>query len=191
VDARYALAIHSVQDAHVVIDLLCFGWDFHSLEGREKISSYLAQPHEGKGEQASRLAYARLSDVKVETTSSLGPPSAFPIPGAPQGVVGVMSTFTFKLSNPDRVGRGLVRLVPDPSQPSSSGGPTFNALTLFFNTEDFVGHEEPKERPTGIFDGHKKPWSEVRAETIAQTESEPTVLIGEYFYVLSNYLKGC
>ncbi|EIN12996.1 FAD/NAD(P)-binding domain-containing protein [Punctularia strigosozonata HHB-11173 SS5] len=176
-DERHVCILWQAYIAEPGPDLLCFGWDFHSLEGREKITSYLSQPREGKGEAVTRLAHARLSDVKIETTSSLGPPSPFPIPGAPAGVVGVMSTFTFKLANPDRVGRGLVRLVPDPSQPGPDGGPGYKALTLFLNVEDFVGHEEPKERPTGIFDGHKIPWPEVRAQQIASTEQDPTVLI--------------
>jgi hypothetical protein len=173
------MACQRLSRTQCYLDLLCFGWDFHSLEGRDKIASYLSQAHEGKGEPSNRLANARISEVKIQTTSTLGAPSPFPIPGAPPGAVGVMATFTFKLANPDRVGRGLVRLVPDPAQSDAADEPSFKALTLFLNVEDFVGHEEPTERPTGIWEGHKKSWPEVKAELIAKTEDDPTVLIGE------------
>lgn len=162
-------------------DLLCFSWNFRSLGGRDKISAYLSEDVSESGDSSnhSRLAYAGLSGIVLETSSSLGLPSSFPVPDESLSASGVMAAFTFTLNNPARTGRGLVRLVQDHSDDSTNESSVWKAFTLLFNAEDLVGHEELKGRPMSpVWDPHSKSWSEIKAEWIKGVESDPTVLIG-------------
>lgn len=160
---------------HTCVDLLCFDWEFRTLAGLEKVVSYLSEPARGKNAtaKATRFSHNSLSDVKLQTNSGLGPPSTFPIPGTTPEALGVMACFTFSLANPERTGRGFVRLAKN----LASG--TWEAVTVFFTVDDLVGHEEDtKERPEGVWDNHAKTWEEVRTERIKSVEEDPTVLIG-------------
>ena len=159
-------------------DLLCFGWDFRTIQGRDEIASYLSETVPDGNTKANRLAKSSISKLTVETSSSLGPPSLFPLPGAPDSVSGVQAVFTFELDNPARTGRGFVRLVQAPGDSNNSGdAPHWKALTAFFNIDDLKDYPEPKERSSGVFDGHMSAWPDVKAQMAKSVEEDPTVLI--------------
>ena len=86
--------------------------------------------------------------------------------------------FTFELDNPARIGRGFVRLVQAPGDSNNSGdAPHWKALTAFFNIDDLKDYPEPKERSSGVFDGHMSAWPDVKAQMAKSVEEDPTVLI--------------
>ncbi|KZT03130.1 FAD/NAD(P)-binding domain-containing protein [Laetiporus sulphureus 93-53] len=147
-------------------DLLCFSWDFRSLAGHEKLAAYLS---ERVGDQdQTRLARAGLHNIRVQTTSTLGPPTFFPIPSNPDAR-GIQGTFEFSLTSPAAVGRGFLRLVPDPNG-------QWKAFAIFMNLEDLKGHEEPRGRPLGLYPNHAT-WEEVYAQKVVEVEQDPTVVI--------------
>ncbi|CCM05231.1 uncharacterized protein FIBRA_07441 [Fibroporia radiculosa] len=145
-------------------DFLCFSWDFRSLADHSKIAAYLSE----KVENGTRFSEAGLHDIKLETTSTLGGPSVFPLPLDPTSN-GVQATFEFSLLSPPRRGRGFVRLVHGPDA-------QWRAFTLFTSLEDIKGHEEPRGRPLGIYP-ELATWEEVRAANASTIESDPTVLV--------------
>ncbi|KAH9839722.1 uncharacterized protein C8Q71DRAFT_855041 [Rhodofomes roseus] len=144
-------------------DMLCLSWDFRSLSGKQKIASYVSEKPSG----TTRLARAGLHDVEVELSSTLGPPSFESMPLASDGQ-GVRATFRFVLSSPLAKGRGYAYLVEDASE--------WKAFILMLSLRDLIGHEEPCERPLGIFPDHAT-WEEVQARRAVATEADPTVLI--------------
>ncbi|EMD35756.1 hypothetical protein CERSUDRAFT_84853 [Gelatoporia subvermispora B] len=146
-------------------DHLVFSWDLRSLEGPEKLSQYLS---EAVGNQ-SRFAAASLHNVTLETGTTIGP-ITFPVPGGAPDAKGVQGPFRFELQSPAGFGRGYFRLVPD-----AEGN--FKVFALYVTLEDLKGHEEPKERPNGLFAGHSKYWSEEKAERHAAVENDPTVVV--------------
>jgi hypothetical protein len=153
-------------------DLLCFSWDFRSLEGTQKVQAYLSEQIDGQ----TRFSRGAIDDVRLDTATSLGPPSEFPIPNSPAGAKGVQAPFRFTLKNPGRTGRGHVRLIQDEDR-------QWKASILFLNTDDIIGHEETIERPLGLYGGHTKTWAEVRADHIRSVEEDPTVLVGLLFHL--------
>jgi len=117
----------------------------------------------------TRLVRAGLRGINIELSSSLGPPNFMSLPLASDGE-GVRATFRFVLSYPPAKGKGYVYLVQDASE--------WKAFILMLSLRDIIGHEEPSERPLGIFPDHAT-WEEVQARRAAATEADPTVLIGE------------
>lgn len=173
---RGALPILAARSTYMLLtDLLCFSWELRTLAGQDKIVSYLTEravensttPHK------TRFSHSSLSNVKLQADSGIGPPTMITIPRGKTEQQGIMACFTFSLANPERTGRGLVRLVKEEESED------WKAATIFFTVEDIVGHEEDvKERPEGFWDNHAKPWEEVKAEKIQSVEDDPTVLIG-------------
>ncbi|KAJ6513758.1 FAD/NAD(P)-binding domain-containing protein [Mycena vitilis] len=147
-------------------DLLCFSWDFRTMASRPKIAEFLADETTHGDGQKSRFEHAGLHGFEIETTSTLGPPAAFPLPNDPQ-VQGISAAFTFSVTSPPAKGRGFFRIVRD-----SEGD--WKAFTLLTNIEDLLGHEEASERPLGYLEAT---WEEVHAKKIAEIENDPTVLI--------------
>ncbi|KAJ7235390.1 FAD/NAD(P)-binding domain-containing protein [Mycena rebaudengoi] len=144
-------------------DLLCFSWEFRTLAGPAKIAEFLAaKSADGK----TRFETARLSHFQIETTSTIGPPANFSVPGNPNAQ-GVAAVFTFSINSPPARGRGYVRLLRD-----AEG--EWKAFTVLTNFEDLLGHEEPTGRLTGFSD---TTWEEDHAKKIADIEADPTVLI--------------
>ncbi|KAJ7052247.1 FAD/NAD(P)-binding domain-containing protein [Mycena amicta] len=139
-------------------DFLCFSWDFRTISGRANIAAFLAE--------SSRFAHAGLHALALQVTSSLGPPTPFPLP-ANSGVFGVSGVFTFSLTSPPAVGRAFFRLVCDPTDGA------WRANTLFMNMEDLNGHEE-QESPEAYTEDI---WEELHAKRVAEIERDPTVLI--------------
>ncbi|KAJ6627996.1 hypothetical protein B0H10DRAFT_1993190 [Mycena sp. CBHHK59/15] len=144
-------------------DLLCFSWDFRTMGGRAKIAEFLSDKSAGG---KSRFEHASLHDFKIETTSTIGPPTTFPVPGNPNAQ-GVSAAFTFSITSPGASGRGFFRLLPD-----AEGG--WKAFTVLTNLQDLAGREEPTERPLGSVE---TTWEEVHAKNVSEIENDPTVLI--------------
>jgi hypothetical protein len=134
-------------------DVLTFTWNNRSLEGRDKISSYLR----------STLAAAKISDVKLDNRTSLSPEFGHVTPSAE----GVSSGFTFTTAV--AVGQGYFRLLRD------EGG-EWKALYVFMAVNDLKGFEE-KGREEGIYEGHTLAWEDVHMERRRQIEENPHVLI--------------
>ncbi|KAJ7749873.1 FAD/NAD(P)-binding domain-containing protein [Mycena olivaceomarginata] len=144
-------------------DLLCFSWDFRTMAGRGKISEFLDNKSAGS---KSRIEHAALHNFQIETTSTIGPPATFPVPGNP-GVQGVSAAFAFSVTSPPASGRGFFRLFPD-----GAGG--WKAFTVLMNLAELAGHEEPTGRP--LISGDII-WEEERAKKIIEIENDPTVVI--------------
>ncbi|KAI0638063.1 FAD/NAD-P-binding domain-containing protein [Trametes polyzona] len=116
-------------------DLLVFTWDTRSLEGRNKIESYVS----------NALADAQITDVQLDERKLLAPQTAFlpPVSG-----IDIEFGFTFECRNGH--GRAHARLLPDHDG-------TFKALTVLLMLYDLRGHEEESVltlRDDGAAPGH-------------------------------------
>ncbi|KAH9842772.1 uncharacterized protein C8Q71DRAFT_220125 [Rhodofomes roseus] len=145
-------------------DLLCFQWDVKSLGGHDSLKAYLSETVDDR----TRLARAGLHDVRIEASSTLGPPAAFPLPSDPTKQ-GVQGAFEFGLTSPPASGRGFFRVVQNPNG-------EWKALAVFLTLEDIKGHEEPRGRPPGLFPDLST-YEEVKAKELAAIDQDPTVLI--------------
>ena len=134
-------------------DILTFTWDTRSLEGTEKITSYLT----------ANLKPNLVSDVKSYEDTYVRPAL---FPAGPH--TGVEAPFTYE--TPIAHGRGFARLLQDPSG-------EWKALSVCMFVTDLVGHEETKYE-LGIYGNHTLAWEDIYAERRAKIESEPQVLIG-------------
>ncbi|EIW81802.1 FAD/NAD(P)-binding domain-containing protein [Coniophora puteana RWD-64-598 SS2] len=146
-------------------DVLCFTWDFRSVEGHANLTSFFS---ESLGAD-TRFSTVSMHDIALDTDITLGGPSTFPVPGTE--IVGVQGAFRFALREPSARGRGFFRLMP-----SQEG---YKALVVYTAMHKLVGHEEPTERPRGIpLDATKMTtWEEDREKEVEAIESDPTVLI--------------
>ncbi|KAH8101969.1 dimethylaniline monooxygenase (N-oxide-forming) [Cristinia sonorae] len=135
-------------------DVLTFTWTFRSLEGPEKITSYLS----GSG----KLTPGYISSVKPYEDLWVRP-AVFP--AAKQ--TGVEVPFSYE--TPIAVGRGFARVVDD-------GAGNWRALSVCMFITDLKGHEEAKFE-LGIYGGHTLAWADVLAERRLRVETEPQVLI--------------
>ncbi|KAI0375522.1 FAD/NAD-P-binding domain-containing protein [Pilatotrama ljubarskyi] len=138
-------------------DILVFTWDIRSLEGREKVASYLTDT----------LAASRISDLKIDESRYLAP-RTFPVPQ--RSALGVEGAFTFECAHGH--GRGNVRLVPDEDG-------AYKAMTLLTELRDLPGHEEQRTLPlrddiTGI---PGRDMQEDFANWVKEVETRPYVLI--------------
>jgi hypothetical protein len=145
------------------LNLLCFSWDFRTMAGHGNISEFLDNKSAGG---KSRFEHAALHNFQIETTSTIGPPATFPVPGNP-GVQGVSAAFTFSVTSPPASGRGFFRLFPE-----GAGG--WKVFTVLMNLAELAGHEEPTGRP--LISGDII-WEEERAKKIIEIENDPTVVI--------------
>ncbi|EIW80574.1 FAD/NAD(P)-binding domain-containing protein [Coniophora puteana RWD-64-598 SS2] len=148
-------------------DVLCFAWDFRSVDGHANLTSFLS---ESLGSSAgTRFSTVGMCDIALDTDSTLGSPSTFPVPGT--DIVGVQGAFRFALREPAARGRGFFRLMP-----SQEG---YKALVVYTAMHELVGHEESIERPRGIpLDATKMTtWEEGREKEVEAIESDPTVLV--------------
>ena len=142
-------------------DLLVFTWDFRTLIGREKITSYLTD----------HLKEARIREVRMTSTQDLSP-RILPLPGG-QGV-GVDFAFVFECYHGH--GRAHVRLVQDSDN-------VYRAYTFLMELEDLVGHEERNTLPfrddvTSILG---RDMQREFSEYVRNTEANPHVLIGTFY----------
>ena len=140
-------------------DQLCLSWDFHCLQGPEKIASLIKNSKDG----------CRISSVGLDKSTELRSPVTSTLGEAP-----VIQTF-LTIETDVGYGKGVVKLAND------SG--TWKAFTLFTFLERLRGHEEAtgKKRPNGVEHGEhtsRKNWLDRRnAEEEFEGGEEPSVLI--------------
>ncbi|KAF7294094.1 hypothetical protein MKEN_01456000 [Mycena kentingensis (nom. inval.)] len=146
-------------------DFLCFSWDFRTLSGRAKISAFLSSSNT-LGSATSRFVNAGIAGIVLETSSSIGPPTSFPLPTQPTAL-SVQGAFTFSLTSPPAAGRAFFRLMRDPTDGA------WRANTLFMNLEDLKGHGE--QEPPEMYMGST--WQDLHAKRVKDIEDDPTVLI--------------
>ena len=153
-------------------DALVFGWDYRSLAGPDKIATYLT---EGNALQSSSI-----TNVELDTREGLAP-APFQIPSITPGIE---LAFTFQA--PAVFCRGFARLIP--MAPPNGG--EWKALTVYLMVDQVKGHEEAVNE-TGVYEGHTKPWSEVKAERQAATEENPEAIISENLFVPMYFFLTC
>ncbi|KAM5545582.1 hypothetical protein V8D89_000620 [Ganoderma adspersum] len=131
-------------------DILLFTWDIRCLEGREKITTYLAD----------RLLDARITDVQLDHTPHL----------APRVDLGVEFAFTFECHRGH--GRAYVRLTPD-----ADG--VHRAFTMLTELADLRGHEELGRLPLrdDVTDVPGRDMQKDYADMVRSVEADPHVII--------------
>lgn len=156
-------------------DQLCLSWDFHTLQGPEKIVSLFKQ---GNG--------CRIKSVALDKSSQLRSPTA-----AAMDAEGKVHSVTAFLTVESDIGRGagIVRLAQD--------GGAWKVFTLFTFLKELKNHEEAvgRKRPNGVAHGEhisRKNWLDRRGEEQNfENGEDPTVLIlGKYpsLYLWKNEL---
>ena len=135
-----------------------FTWDFRSLEGHNKIASYLRRYWEK----------AQTKDICLDESKELSP-CTFPF--ANSQAIGVDFAFSFECVHGH--GRAHARIVP-----AADG--VFHAYTLLMQLEGLVGHEELSTLPlrddvTGI---RCRDMQGEFAELVQEKETKPHVVIG-------------
>ena len=146
-------------------DLLCLTWDFHTLQGRSKISAFAGK----------FIAEARTLTFTLDQSAAHKKPALIPLDF--DGNVKCLQVWLNIETDVGR-GRGIVKLVPD-----SSDGDKWKAFTLFTTLEELKGHEEliKERRPPGVKDDEDHGaanWKDKRvAEQNFEDGREPAVLI--------------
>lgn len=146
-------------------DQLGLSWDYHSLNGPEKIVSFLEGSPNG----------SRITSIKIDDSNSTRRPTVAAVDF--RGKVNGVASFLTIETDVGR-GRGLVRLLQDRHDENK-----WKAFTLFTTMHELTGHEETigNHRPQGVDHGGRvgrKNWQERRvAMENYEGETEPTVLI--------------
>lgn len=146
-------------------DQLGLSWDYHSLNGPDKIASFLESAPKG----------IRLRSIKIDNSNATRKPSVSAVDF--KGKVNGVASFLTVETDVGR-GRGLVRLLQDPKDDNK-----WKAFTLFTAMHELKGYEETigGNRPHGVDHGGqpgRKNWQERRMATENyEGELEPTVLI--------------
>ena len=142
-------------------DLLCLTWDFHTMQGPEKICKLLKSQTNG----------CRIQKLSIDRSSLAGLPKIAPFDfhGKVQGIQAFV-----RVETDIGQGRGMIKLLPDGNQ--------WKAYTLFTVLQELKGHEESigEKRASGSDpSGHsKKNWQEKRiAEENLEDGFDPAVLI--------------
>ena len=142
-------------------DLLCLTWDFHTMQGPEKICSLLQSQTKG----------CRIQKLSIDRSSLAGLPKIAPFDfhGKIQGVQAFV-----RVETDVGQGRGMIKLLPDGNQ--------WKAYTLFTVLQELRGHEESvgDKRASGSDPSgySKKNWQEKRiAEENLEDGFDPAVLI--------------
>ena len=141
-------------------DILVFSWDLHTLDGRDKIISYLTRTLRQKDQ---------VTNVRLDGAAELAPGlSQVPLwPG--------MSCvdFGFQFDLPYGHGRGFARLTQDTDD-------AFRAITVLFSLQDLHGAKETAEfslRDDFIVMPGRDMETQL-AEWVHEVETKPHVLIG-------------
>lgn len=146
-------------------DLLCFTWDFRTLQGRNKIAGFAED----------FIAKARTVTFTLDQSAEYKKPALIPLDF--DGTVKCLQAWLNIETDVGR-GKGIVKLVPD-----SSDGDKWKAFTLFTTLEELKGHEEliKERRPAGVKDDQDygaANWKDKRdAEQNFEDGREPVVLI--------------
>ena len=144
-------------------DILVFSWDVRSLEGRDRIQSYLT----------SKLSEAQISSVELRNDQHFSPHASF-LPLIQTHDV----EFGFKFGCRRGGGEGYTRLVRD-----TDG--TYRAWSAFMMLSYLYGHEELstlhlRDDVTGV------PGRDMQKEFtqwVSNVEAEPYVLIGTFICI--------
>ena len=146
-------------------DQLGLSWDYHTLQGPEKIVSFLKSAPKG----------SRIKSIDIDSSSSIRQPgvSAVDYNGKINGVASFLT-----IDTDVGKGRGLVRLLKDPQDNGQ-----WKAFTLFTTVHELKGHDETTKanRPNGVDHGEqpgRRNWQERR--TVMENfegDNEPVVLI--------------
>ena len=145
-------------------DQLGLSWDYHTLQGPEKIISFLKTTPKGP----------RIESLEIDNTNSTRQPSVAAVDF--KGNVNGIASFLTVETDVGR-GRGMVRLLQDQKDGK------WKAFTLFTAMLELKGHEETvkRNRPQGVDHGGqpgRKNWQQ-RRDAMANFEggNGPTVLI--------------
>ena len=143
-------------------DLLCMTWDFHTIQGPEKIARFIQSSPQDR----------RLTLVSLDDSSAHKLPQALDFGG-----LKAVQAF-LKVETSTGRGEGLVRLVSD-----TNDGSRWKALTLFTTLKELKGYEETilSRRPQGTGstpeDGGRN-WKDLLiAQQNFEDGRQPTVLI--------------
>ncbi|KAI0700234.1 FAD/NAD-P-binding domain-containing protein [Cerioporus squamosus] len=145
-------------------DALVLTWDLRTLEGRDKITTYLSES----------LQKEHITQVRLDDTGTLAPRQCkVPFTADMSSI-----EFGFKFELPHGHGRGLARLIQDPER-------AFRAFTVLLTLQDLRAHEELSRLPlrddvTGLA---SRDMERELAESIRQVEKNPFVLIGNALHV--------
>lgn len=144
-------------------DQLCLSWDFHCLQGPEKVYSLFKSSKGG----------CRMKSVCLDASTSLRAPIASAVGDSP--VIRAFLTVETDVGH----GKGVLRLVNENGK--------WKAFTLFTFLQGLNGQEEVtgKKRPNGVQHGEhvsRANWQDQRkAEEAFEGDQEPTVIIvGKY-----------
>ena len=146
-------------------DQLGLSWDYHTLNGPDKIVAFLNSAPKG----------SRINSIKIDDTSATRKPTVSAVDF--KGKVNGIASFITVETDVGR-GRGIVRLLQD-----AQDGNKWKAFTLFTAMHELKGYEETikENRPQGVdHGGHpgRKNWQERRMATENfEGDLEPTVLI--------------
>ena len=143
-------------------DQLCLSWDFHCLNGLDKVVTQLKQSKNG----------SRIKSLALDKSNALRSPTATVFDA--DGEVHTVQAFLTVETNVGN-GAGIVRLVQDEGK--------WKVFTLFTFLKELRGYEEliGKKRPFGVEHGEhafRKNWLDRRnSEKNFEEEQGPTVLI--------------
>ncbi len=139
-------------------DVLVYTWDTRALEGREKISHYLSQ----------HMSSTKMYSLKLVDDEEHLRPVYFQS-GPAQGI-----SFGYYFETPIAWGKGFVQL----HQESVSGD--WKAQIASAMLVDLKGHEEPgRQNFEDFVDG--LPWPVYYAKYKAKVETDPYVVVGEFY----------
>ncbi len=140
-------------------DALEFSWDYRALEGHDNISSYLLD--------RDVLAKTAISEVTLDTREGLAPESS----PQDQNVTGIQ--FAFRFETPSTRCRGL--LLRCSLVMKSSIGMLSSCLS--WSTRSKGTRRSAASR--ACYEGHTRPWGDVKAERVAEVERNPYTVISE------------
>lgn len=146
-------------------DVLSFQWNSRTIHGRDEIERFLAD----------KLAPTAVSDVRPEDNPHYAPKSS-------SGLFGDLNAveFGFLYETAVALGRGYVSLVQD-----SEG--QWKALHVAMILTDLKNYEELKTPPLQVFEEPGMNWGEVYDHYRTMTETNPTVIIGQWRPFMSLY----
>lgn len=149
--------------------MLGLSWDFRTLRGLPKISSYISE-NQGR---------VRLHNIKLRPEGKFTPKAATPM----AGIVWIESMFDFESGVGS--GSGMVRLLED-SNGVWKGCMIYTALQEMKEFKELSGVRRPHGGNNSLIGGTmKENWLERRQRKMEFTDEEPVVLItgaGKSFY---------
>ena len=150
-------------------DMLGLSWDFRTLRGLPKISSYISE-NQGR---------VRLHNIKLRPEGKFTPKVVTPV----AGIVWIESMFDFESKVGS--GSGMVRLLEDPNG-VWKGSMIYTALQELEDFKELSGVSRPHGGNNSLIGGAmKENWLERRQRMMEFIDEDPIVLItgaGEFIY---------